>query len=375
MQVAPQPADPMKVCLVLEDGFRGWIIEKFAVRLEKELRAWGVNPWIAPEPSAEADVNHWMFYGHAWQQLVNLDRELVGWHSMMITHVDDPLKTKMIQEVIGRGMHMGVCMSRMTAAELVSRGIDATRLCYVTPGHDDVAKPRRLRVAITSRVRSDGMKREWLLVRLAERVALDLFHFEIIGKGWEPLIPHLEAAGATVRHFPETGDFDADYGVLLERLRACDYYLYLGLDEGSMGLFDALAAGLETIVTEQGFHLDIEGAIDHGFTEADELVEIFEQIAARRRRKLAVVERLSWGEYARKHAVLWRACLQGGGAEVGALLGQPQAPVQMRRPSWRAALEYYGNLRTSTYRGHFLGRALARGRAALARAKRLVFPK
>ena len=40
-------------------------------------------------------------------------------------------------------------------------------------------------------------------------------------------------------------------------------YLFWGFDEGSMGFLDALSAGVETIVTPQGYHLDIPNGITY----------------------------------------------------------------------------------------------------------------
>ena len=42
-----------------------------------------------------------------------------------------------------------------------------------------------------------------------------------------------------------------------------------------MGFLDACAAGVKTIVTPQGYHLDAMRGITHGFKELPELVAIF----------------------------------------------------------------------------------------------------
>jgi hypothetical protein len=51
-------SDTLKVCLVLKD--RGWILEKFAIRLAENLPNWNVNADITLQPSPTADINHWM---------------------------------------------------------------------------------------------------------------------------------------------------------------------------------------------------------------------------------------------------------------------------------------------------------------------------
>jgi hypothetical protein len=68
-----------------------------------------------------------------------------------------------------------------------------------------------------------------------------------------------------------------------------------------MGFLDALAAGVPTIVTPQGFHLDAPGGIAHAFDDIDELRHIFADIAAARRRRVDAVAAWTWEEYTRKH--------------------------------------------------------------------------
>ena len=174
-------------------------------------------------------------------------------------------------------------------------------------------------MGITSQVTPDKCKREDLLIRVADTIRLDAFHFEIIGRGWEEIIPHLEAAGATVRYYPGTHDLE-DYQIHLERILTFDYYLYMGFDEGSMGFLDALAAGIPTIVTPQGFHLDINGGITHPFSNAVQLSDIFRKLAWERQRLIDSVSALTWDEYARQHAIVWRALLGGRQSDISMLL-------------------------------------------------------
>jgi hypothetical protein len=290
-------------CLALDPKNKGWIIEKFALRLQENLPRWGVQAKIAPRPSRDADINHYMIYHHCRD-----DRTTRG--TVLITHVDDYEKLLMVKRSL-QVVDVGICLSRMTVEDLVRQGIPRRQLCHITPAHDGLMVPRRISVGITTNLYEDGRKRERLLLELAGRVSLELFHFEIIGRDWEKVIPHLEAAGATVRYYPGSDDFLSDYQVNLERLPTCEYYLYMGLDEGSLGTLDALAAGVATIVTPQGFHLDLEGGLTHSFWDAGQLCDVFGRIARERRRRIDSVKHLTWSEYARQHAVVWKALLDG----------------------------------------------------------------
>ena len=121
---------------------------------------------------------------------------------------------------------------------------------------------------------------------------------------------------------------DLAYEAILGRLTHFDYYLYMGWDEGSMGTLDALAAGVKTIVTPQGFHLDLPGGITHSFHDGRELVEVFRSIAADRQQRIDSVKDLTWTEYARKHAIVWRALLDGRSlADVTPAGAAPIAPA------------------------------------------------
>jgi hypothetical protein len=131
-----------------------------------------------------------------------------------------------------------------------------------------------------------------------------------LGDGWDGVVAELRGRGFQINHLP---GFDlAAYRALMPTL---DYYLYLGTDEGSMGFIDALAAGVPTIVTPQGFHLDAPDGLVHPFTSAEELCSVFEGIAAGRKRLTDAVAGWGWRDYAVKHRDLWEYLLSGTRAE------------------------------------------------------------
>lgn len=313
--------DPINAQLVLHPGNRGWIIEKFAERLLENLAEWNVQAAISDRPSATADINHWMIFHHC-----KGERLTPG--TVLITHVDDAEKLGMVRESL-KTTDIGICLSRMTVEELVKQGINHQQLCYITPAHDGLVTPRRIVIGITTRVRvySGYRKREDLLLKLADTMRLDAFHFKIFGASWDEIIPSLEAAGATVDYYPGSEDYQHDYKVILEMMPTFDYYLYMGLDEGSMGLLDALAAGVATIVTPQGFHLDIKDGITHAFWDAYQMCEIFRKIAEERQKRIDGVKNLTWNEYARRHAIVWRALLAGRQSDIPHLLEQKHQPI------------------------------------------------
>ena len=179
------------------------------------------------------------------------------------------------------------------------------------PGHDFVAKPRRIVVGLTTRVYPDGRKREFMLEALAANMPLDALRFRIFGAGWEKVIPKLRAAGAEVDYYPGTDDYAADYQEIVDAIPDFDYYLYMGRDEGSLGTLDALSAGVKTIVAPQGFHCDLPHGITHPFWEQEELNAVFLEIIGGLNQRIDAVSQFSWREYSRQHVLLWRALSDG----------------------------------------------------------------
>ena len=199
-----------------------------------------------------------------------------------------------------KDVEMGICMSSDTVRKLTRSGIPREKLCYVNPAHDGVIKPRKLILGITSKVQPSGCKRENILRELADQISPTDFKFSIMGAGWDEIVNELRSKCIEVDYYDHF-----DYELYCELIPGLDYYLYFGQDEGSMGFVDALAAGIATIVTPQGFHLDAEGGITYAFNEVKELATILAEIAQQKKRLTNAVSSWTWSEYARKHLLIW----------------------------------------------------------------------
>jgi glycosyltransferase involved in cell wall biosynthesis len=206
--------------------------------------------------------------------------------------------------------------------------------------------PRRLVIGIATRVYSDGRKREELLVRLSRNMSLATFRFRIFGSGWDSVVPHLSAAGAEVDYDPGSSDYVADYARLAAAMPHFDYYLYPGMDEGSLGTLDALAAGVPTIVTPQGFHLDLLPALWRTFVEYEDLEAVLKTIVREREVRLQAASKLDWPSFARRHSIVWRAAFAGrpeaAAAELAADLPAAGVPPPDLLPRGRA--RYYARI-------------------------------
>ena len=291
-------SSPLRVRIILSPDNASWILEKMAHRLAGGAAANNILAEVGSTPDATADLNHWMSYAFA-------NEEHRTPTTMTITHLDDPYKIKMVSRLLSGSVDLGICLSSDHARYLAEQGIPIERLAYVVPGHDFIAQPRRIVIGVTTRLYKDGRKREAMLVELARQVDLSAFRFDIFGSGWEKVIAQLKTAGAQIRYSPGTLDFVADYQEIADALPHFDYYLYVGRDEGSLGTLDALAAGVKTIVTPQGFHCDLPGGITNPVWDQADLNRTFLELAAQRQSLTDAATPFSWTAYAQGHCQLW----------------------------------------------------------------------
>lgn len=273
-----------------------WILEKFAVKMQYYLSEMGIQCTIKDCVDYSADINHHLIYN-------NYNGSQSTHDTLMITHIDDSYKLeKAIQGV--KNSHMGICMSSHMMNWLVQMGADKTKLCYVVPAHDQVASPRKIVIGLASRVYPDGRKNEKYLNRLSKDLDPNFFSFKIMGAGWDKQVEILKDAKFEVEYYEE---FNREqYYPMIESL---DYYLYMGHDEGQMGFVDAAAAGIPSIVTPQGYHLDAPEALTYPFNTYDDLKDILLVMQNHKRKIIDSVSDWTWKDYTIKHVEIWRYIL------------------------------------------------------------------
>lgn len=287
----------MKVKIVCYEDVDKWILGKFAKKLNETLIKLNVHSEIGKKVDPVADINHHIIYYDFNGEKSTID-------TLMITHIDSNAKLELVKRQL-KIAKLGICMSRDTMNKLSIMGVPRNKLCFVNPAHDFEIKPKQIVIGITSKVQESGCKRETMLLDLVQKVDPRLFEFRIMGKGWDHIVSTLKNLGFTVQYYN-----DFDYGEYVKLIPSLDYYLYLGEDEGSMGFIDALAAGVKTIVTPQGYHLDAQGGITYQFNNINELIQIFKSISIEKTNLIQSVSSWNWHNYTKKHLEIWKYLLE-----------------------------------------------------------------
>ena len=302
---------------------------KFAHDLNRELLKKGIISRVAGIPDMDADINHHIIYCD-FQHKTTID-------TLMVTHIDYIAKARIMRD--SQDMYdMGICMSDHTVQQMRAIGVAANKLTYISPAHDFTVLPRKIRLFLSFNLYPDGRKNEEFLVQLPKDIDMSLFSIVIMGSGWEQVTEQMRANGLDVKLYKE---FDKDiYNSIFKEI---DYLLFMGHDEGSMSFLDAVAAGVDTIVTNQGYHLDIPGAITHGFNTYDELKAILKELGDQKKKKIDSIASWSWENYALDHIAIWNKLLmEKGKADKVVPVSSPRYSSQSEN---HASLGFTGKLK------------------------------
>lgn len=287
--------DEIRVNIICEE--ETWIFKKFADRLKEHLRPYCISANVSSSVDKTADINHHIPYAN-YEPCQN--------DTLMITHIDNYKRLGILKKQL-RVAGMGICMSKQTMNRLISFGLPARKLCYINPAQDNIVKPQKYVLGITNRCYDhyDARKRSNALLDILEGINPDFFQIIIMGSGWEKIVQIIREKGFEVLYYPEF--VREEYYQILQQI---DYYIYMGFDEGAMGYLDALRAGVGTIVTPQGYHLDVDCKIDYPCSTVGQFRNALLDLQGKRQEKIEAVEEWSWENYAMKHAEIWNYLLK-----------------------------------------------------------------
>lgn len=287
----------MRINIIAPNAEAGWIIYKFGISVYEQLKKMGFDASLSEEFDSEADINHYFMPNNVGYSFVSHVNEHT---TFMITHVDTQLKVNQIKKLTEAGA-IGVCMSLDTHTKLIADGVARNRLCYINPAQDGQLIPKKVVLGFTYMMHDDCRKRDSIVLDVCKEIDKDVFAFFIMGKGWDGIVEQIRKMGFEVDYYSEF-----DKNIYNEKIGLLDYYCYFGFDEGSMGFLDALAAGIDTIVTPQGYHLDAGIDITYPVCTIDDILEVLMSIEKRQKRFIKFGQLWTWENYTKKHIEIWK---------------------------------------------------------------------
>lgn len=261
-------------------GCNNWILRIIADDIVRELNNNGIvcRAGKREEYQGEAIVHH------MWWRIASPIEE-ARINSVFITHTDDVLKEKDLI-AIKDSFDYFIPMSTEDEFFLVGLGFDENKVHGLTlPVRNTFVRP--LSIGIFSSCYPDYRKNEkWLLDFCKKTPDAQLINFVFIGSGWQSFVKQLEDCGCTFEWHNVSRGLPYEYLFQQLKLQNLDYYLYMGMDGGAMGTYDAYAMNVPLFVSDDGYHKDIPD-LDIKFENKEQFEREMCKIVAKQKRRIS----------------------------------------------------------------------------------------
>lgn len=205
-------------------------------------------------------------------------------NAIFITHTDDQFKEDRLIK-IKDDYDFYFCMSPEDAQYLVELGYERSKVYGLNlPVRNTYVRP--ITLGIFSRCYPDKRKNEeWLFNYCKTHPASKLVDFVFIGQDWGDFVTRLTQLGCSFQWHCVSRDMPYEYMYQQLKLTNLDYYIYMGMDGGAMGAYDAYAMGASLCISDDGYHKCIPDA-DYLFLNEEEFIKQMDIIIEKHNRKI-----------------------------------------------------------------------------------------
>lgn len=281
----------------IEQEARNWILDILGQDIYNGMEQLGYACRIGKyEDYQGEDISFHMWWGNC------VPHKEAKVNAVFITHTDDKYKEDRLVRMKD-DYDLYFCMSPEDARYLVELGYDESKVFGVClPVRNTYVRP--LEIGIFSRCYPDKRKNEeWLYDYCKNQPLSRNVDFVFIGDGWGEFVSRLTELKCSFQWHNVSRDMPYEYQYQQLKLANLDYYIYMGMDGGAMGSYDAYAMGARLCITDDGFHKEIPD-IDYSFTTYDEFASRLDEIVAKHARKLQFYKDNSVSNYVSKVAYI-----------------------------------------------------------------------
>lgn len=241
-------------------------------------------------------VDEEIYYHLAYQ--VAVPNPKAKHNSVFYTHLNDILQEINIID-IKDNFDSFICMSPEDAQYLIELGFDPCKVYGRTlPIRNTYIKP--ISIGIFSACYVDGRKNEKWLIEYCSKCGVAKFvNFVFVGKGWDRVVQELEKYGCSFEWHNVSRNMPFEYMFQQNKLSSLNYYIYMGMDGGAMGTYDAYAQDVPLCVTYDGFHKSIPN-IEYTFDDKQTFFNSLDIITTKHAERLEFFKRNNVNDY-----VLW----------------------------------------------------------------------
>lgn len=268
----------MKIFINMYQYSNDWIMGKIACDIMETSLSLGYECRCGKFEDYQGEE---VVYHLAYHQAVPLPN--AKHNSVFYTHMNDILNEK---NFVGMKDQFDsfICMSPEDAEYLIGLGFDSKKVYGMTlPVRNTYIKP--ISIGIFSACYPDGRKNEsWLIEYCKKTKEAQLVNWVFVGPGWGRVVNELESVNCSSEWHNVSRKMPYEYQFQQNQLANLNYYIYMGMDGGAMGTYDAYAQDVPLCVTFDGFHKsipDLDYCFDNKATFFEQLDIIVEKHARR----------------------------------------------------------------------------------------------
>lgn len=219
-------------------------------------------------------------------------------NAVFVTHTDDATKESDLIKMKDQ-FDFFITMSPEDAQFLIEIGFDKAKVFGLNlPVRNTYVRP--MTMGIFSACYPDHRKNDhWLEEYCSTHELARLVNFVFIGGGWSSFVNQLEKDGCSFQWINISRKMPHEYFYQQLLLSQVDYYVYMGMDGGAMGTYDAYAMGVKLCVADDGYHKSIPD-LDNKFSTKEEFFMEMDSIISRQARRLQFFEDNNISNYVEK---------------------------------------------------------------------------
>lgn len=178
-------------------------------------------------------------------------------NSVFITHCDDKVKEHDLLDMKDK-FDLFFCMSPEDAIFLKELGFNENRVFGLNlPCRNTYVKPITIGIFSNCYKSMKTKNEDWLLEYCIKNPKSQIVDFCFIGHGWGDVVNTLAQNKCSFQWHCVDRNLPYEYMYQQLKLTGVDYYIYMGMDGGAMGTYDAYAMGSTLCVADDGFHKGI----------------------------------------------------------------------------------------------------------------------
>lgn len=198
-----------------------------------------------------------------------------------------------------------ICMSPEDAQYMIELGFNPDKVYGRTlPIRNAYVKPLTVGIFSACYNYYTVKNEDWIVEYCEQNPNAKYIDWVFIGTGWDKITPELEKMDCSFEWHNISRKMPYEYRFQQEKLSSLNYYIYMGMDGGAMGTYDAFAMDVPLCVTYDGFHKSIPD-IDYTFDDKQSFFNQLDKILDKHLRRIDFFNTHTPEKYAKWILSVW----------------------------------------------------------------------